>query len=305
MENIVSIDMPVNESIPAELRALPQWVVADANKRPYDPKTGRAADVTDPSTWGTYEDAEAARVRMGHPHIGFVLTEKDPYTIIDLDKTTGTPEDEERAKGIFDYFDDTYAELSQSGDGVHIVGKGKLPKSTYRRGKVEVYTAKRQMIFTGKVLRDCPITDCQEKLDELVAQMPTGGVASGELVEIKGDRSDDEVLAAGFAAANGEKFTALWEGRWQDTRNRDGQPYPSASEADYALVDMLWFHSKDTESGTATVCAVGNGEAAERRQGTREASATPDRQVRRHDDREDPGQRAASRGRHGATGEAE
>ena len=44
-------------NIPAELKALPQWVCADINKRPIDPKTNKSASVTNPATWGTYEEA--------------------------------------------------------------------------------------------------------------------------------------------------------------------------------------------------------------------------------------------------------
>jgi primase-polymerase (primpol)-like protein len=83
------------ERIPAELRALPQWVVARENRIPLDPKTGREASPTDPSTWSTYQQARAC----GLPHVGFVLSPNDPYVIIDLDDKEHKPiTSDEKAK---------------------------------------------------------------------------------------------------------------------------------------------------------------------------------------------------------------
>ena len=49
--------------------------------RPSNPK--KCADVMDPGTWGTYEQALAVAGEGGG--VGYVLTPGDPYSVIDLD----------------------------------------------------------------------------------------------------------------------------------------------------------------------------------------------------------------------------
>jgi hypothetical protein len=73
-----------------ELRALPQWVVATADKVPRNPRDGGRAAVDDPSTWGTFEQAAAYADKHGL-RVGFVFTDADPFTGIDLDNKPERP----------------------------------------------------------------------------------------------------------------------------------------------------------------------------------------------------------------------
>jgi len=220
-------------NIPAELRALNQWVVAGDNKLPLNPRTGELANVIDPATWGTFEQA----TKSGHKHVGFVLTHGDPYAIVDLDNKPEKPlTDEEWAvhQRILSSFD-TYIERSASGRGYHIVMKGKLAQGR-RRGNVEAYSAERYMIFTGNVVHSRPIIDCQALLDQLVAEM-TPATSQVDLVQIDSDITDTELVERAMYAANGEKFTRLCNGEFDD--------YPSQSEADFALMSIIAFYTPD------------------------------------------------------------
>ena len=85
------------------------------------------------------------------------------------------------------------------------------------------------------------VAERQEYLDQLVHEMRGREVAVAAYDETKPQtRSDDEVIAAGYAATNGEKFKTLREGQWRDL-------YGSQSEADFGYIDMLWFHSRHRE----------------------------------------------------------
>src|SRR5947208_2054218 len=78
-----------------------------------NPRTRQAASPTDPATWATFDEAW----RSGYKYIGFVLSESDPYTIIDLDNkphNPATPEQLERHKKILETFN-SYTERSVSG----------------------------------------------------------------------------------------------------------------------------------------------------------------------------------------------
>lgn len=185
-------------------------------------------------------------------HVGFVLSRSDPYAILDLDNpfrrsqdksliVAGDPDYEEavanseRHKRIYEAFS-SYAELSQSGEGVHIVVRGALPKGV-RRDKVEVYSDARYMIFTGRVLRNLPITDHQSLLDVIYAEMDSTRMV--ELVDVQGTVSDERILDIASNAENADKFNRLCAG--------DMTGYPSQSEADFALLSMFCFYTKDNE----------------------------------------------------------
>jgi len=64
-------------------------------------------------------------------------------------RNSETGELEEWAEKIVEAFGG-YAEISQSGTGVHIIVKGKAPNK--KRGKVEAYSSERYFAMTGRVL---------------------------------------------------------------------------------------------------------------------------------------------------------
>lgn len=225
------------ENIPMELRERPQWVCANADKVPLNPRTGKPASVVDASTWATFNEA----VRAGTKHIGFVLTHADPYCIIDLDNKVEAPVTEQEwavHERILTSFV-SYTERSASGRGYHVVIRGRLPKGR-RRGNVEVYSAERYMIFTGDVVRNAPIAEHQQLVEALVAQMPVE-LGATQLQQVASHISDSDLHDMAARATNGRKYDALCRGQWKELG------YPSQSEADYALLSMYTFYSPDNE----------------------------------------------------------
>lgn len=232
------------EKIPAELRQLPQWVVAGQDKVPICARTGWKASPADPSGWGTFEEAVAA----GYPHVGFVFTPSDCYTCVDLDdphtikvngKQIPNPNPQEvqdriaRHGKVLNLFP-SYSELSQSKKGAHIIVKGKVPANVQRE-KVEIYSVNHYVILTGDVLNDFPIQDCQSTLETMVADMTSTNGAI-PLLEEPPAISDTDLLQMAFQASNAEKFGRLWKGGCSG--------YPSQSEADNALLALLCFYTK-------------------------------------------------------------
>lgn len=226
----------MRNNIPMELRALPQWVCAGPDKVPLSPRTGQPASVTDPNTWATFEEA----VRTGMKHVGFVLAEWDPYTIIDLDNKPSkpcTPEQWARHQKILEAFD-SYTERSASGTGYHIIVKGRIPAGVHR-DNVEVYSSARYMICTGDVVRNTPIADYQQLLDVIYGEMKPADVV--ELDDVEGIVSDEEVVEMAMRAANADKFNELCRGDWQ------AMGYESQSEADFALMSIFAYYTRDNE----------------------------------------------------------
>jgi hypothetical protein len=225
----------MHQNIPPELRVLKQWVASGSSKIPFNPKNGTVASPTDPSTWGSFEEALAT----GAQNIGFVLTRDDPYCIIDLDDKEDRPaSDAEKARfqQMMQFFD-TYQEVSTSGRGVHIVLKGSVPSGVHR-DHIEIYSEARYMIFTGNVIKNVPIADgYQPTLDAMYGQMHVE--ASIDLVEREEIVDDDEIYQMAANAANADKFNSLCSGDLAD--------YPSQSEADLALLSILAYYTQSDE----------------------------------------------------------
>lgn len=247
------------DRIPLEMRTYPQWIVwryeeqdgAKPTKVPYSARTGGLADVTEPQTWTSYDDAVSMLQR--HPEwysgLGFVLSDNDPYTFIDLDDPyeiapNGQPKHsnpEEIMRRQIDFFNQSqsYAERSPSGKGLHIIMRGAVP-SGRRRSAIEVYSSQRYMTMTGDVYRDAPIIEENELISVLWNQIGEGKKAQSMFAGLEiAKYLDDDILKIASTAANAEKFNDLFfEGNWQ-------KYYPSQSEADFALVDMLAFYSEN------------------------------------------------------------
>lgn len=147
------------DNIPEELRRRPQWVVwkgvpkknGKLDKVPYIAGGVGKASTTDLMTWRAFEEAVQALRTGRYSGVGFVFCSGDPFVGIDLDecRNAETGELEEWAAKIVEAFGG-YAEVSQSGTGVHIIVRGKAPNK--KRGKVEAYNQERFFAMTGQVI---------------------------------------------------------------------------------------------------------------------------------------------------------
>ena len=130
------------ESIPNELRQLPQWVCWRYEKRkgkrtkiPYCAHNGRQASATDPKTWCSFDAAVNVTDRDGiYDGIGFVLSESDPYCGIDIDDCLDEQGNFVWGQDVVHAFD-TYTEISPSGRGVKLFLLGRKPPGARSRAK--------------------------------------------------------------------------------------------------------------------------------------------------------------------------
>jgi hypothetical protein len=235
---------------PEELKALPQWMVAGASegpdyKRPINPKTNKWGSVTDPSTWGTYEEAMASN----YPLKGFVFSKNDPYAVIDLDTYKAKTQAVVDGHGLIKAEAGTYTELSQSGLGTHIIGRGSLDVGIHKdEACLEAYSFGRFMICTGNVGADGvikPIADIQPLLDHLASlfksRKPNGTIAWRDLdAGEEGKLSDADLIEKIMQAENADKFLRLCQG---DLSMHDYDH----SRADASLVQFLCYYTPDNE----------------------------------------------------------
>lgn len=253
--------------IPEELQRLNQWVVwryeetleGKPTKVPYNPRSGALASTTNSETWSSFDICVAAvAADVGYSGIGFVFTETDPYCGIDCDATDDETARQRQWK-VFQHFH-SYSELSPSGQGLHIIIKGRLPGSGRRRSHIEVYDKGRFFTFTGNVYLDAPIAERQELVELLYSEMGKANGAIASIHDAPEIKTDLEVYEQAASAANGEKFLALWNGDWQSLG------YPSQSEADFALIDIVAFYTQNREQITRLFrqSALGQRKKAER-----------------------------------------
>jgi primase-polymerase (primpol)-like protein len=206
-------------------------------KVPISPWSGKAAACDRPRTWSTYRHSRYALGRYRCDGIGFVFTADDPFCGIDLDQClTADNAFVPEALNIIQRLD-SYAEISPSGSGAHILIKAKLPGKGRRTGRMEVYDRGRYFTITGKHLSGTPlaIQDRQKVLEELTAKLFVAGAALPRATLTgAATLSDDDIIERATKARHGDRFRRLWTGDASDYEN-------DHSRADLALCRMLAF----------------------------------------------------------------
>src|SRR5208283_5003623 len=159
------------ESIPSELKTCDQWIVwaieirhGKRTKVPYNAKKGKTrtrASTTDPKTWTTYDEAYRLITRSkGYNGLGFVFSTDDPYIGLDWDDirdpVTGVIDEKILSEEILPL--GSYAEVSPSGTGVHVIGKGSVPGDRNKSGNREMYDSDRFFTMTGMHIEGTPLT---------------------------------------------------------------------------------------------------------------------------------------------------
>ena len=237
------------ESIPAELKAIPHWLLWKLEGRAGKPSkipyqiTGELARVNDPASWSEFETVLTAYLRGGWSGIGIVLTEDDDLVGIDLDKVLNpdTGElDPEAARIVADL--DTYCEVSPSGRGLRLFGFGKLPQGGRRKGHVEMYEAGRYLTVTGHQFNGHgSLMEITPQLTQVHARIFGAGKAGAgsnpvdsKPVANPPNLDDVELLDKARRARNGADFDRLWAG---DASGHGGDE----SAADLALCNVLAF----------------------------------------------------------------
>jgi putative DNA primase/helicase len=258
------------EKIPQELRKVRRWVCwryeereGKKTKVPYNARSGKMASVTnwkDHSSFalvcnrafGTpipgFPKAPTTRSRNNYAGIGYVfdtgglIDNQSPiyFTGIDLDYAIDDsgklkPWAEEIIKKC-----PTYAEISPSGTGVHLISKGSLPegcngrKRAYQDGAVEIYSKGRYFTVTGDHIQASPATieDQSAYILELYNKLGSSNGANRKSRSADDRNDHDDRLEV---ALKDPVFSRLWYGDISANNNDD-------SAADLALCNKIVFY---------------------------------------------------------------
>lgn len=259
--------------IPPDLQALNHWVLwrripeLDKDKKqkvkpdgslsfkkmPYQ-KNGKWAKSNDPTTWTTFD--EVTRIN-GYDGIGFQFSNSG-YFGVDFDGIA----DEVQQIRSGDFTGEvgqiieqlgSYTEISQSGSGIHIIGRGTLPGADFKTNDIEMYGQNRYFCMTGDVIQGydtvetvteqiVPIYNRYNPKVKKTAQRPTGSHRQAlneepelidlvDLMVLGSALTDEQIIEKAAAATNGQKFKNLYF----------AGPGSDHSASDQALCNMLAF----------------------------------------------------------------
>jgi len=256
-----------DNELPEELKRIPAWMGTRletrpdgrVNKPPYRVRAGMPvikAGKDKPKNRATFEEACAALERGDVDAIGFVFSDNDPFTAIDLDDVID-PETGEIAAWASEIVRDfpTYWEISLSGNGLHGISIGNKPGPLCGGKPIEIYDGRGAedgecrasfIVLTGRATGPVrEVSDCQEQINTLyhktfptpkrkrsAAISPTGRTSGGP----PGERilDPEELLQKARNSRKGKQFIKLF-----DHGNRSG--YSGNNEADMGLLNMLAF----------------------------------------------------------------
>lgn len=272
------------DAIPNELKNLPVWCVCGANpkappKRPYKPVMGypHEASSTDPSTWGTFTEAEemVRADRTGKMQLGFML--RAPYVVIDFDdpkpKSEGVTEEQFKQaytdartlqKNISAELEHTYQETSVSGKGLHIIGKAdQMAGRKVSSVGIEIYTKERFIICTGNAYINKPLGAIDTEW--LVGLLPVTSIGSDFEIK-KDDRDPVEVLKQvaeqhGHKGATYDKMLGVYNGPFEseDTGKFMVSLAVECKTRDPDFLKELFFASSYFNSQAYAIHLKGNG----------------------------------------------
>lgn len=237
------------QNVPKELKDLKRWVCfkietvenGRKTKRPYNALSGNFAKVNNELTWTTFNTAINGCVKFNCDGLGFVLG--NGIVGIDLDRHDEDTQTQEEFDVIAKEFIDTldsYTEFSQSGNGIHIICKGKLPEGSRRKGNVEMYDENRFFAFTGNIIKQEPIKEKQEQIvslwEKYVKTIQQTPIIERKYINLPTlQLSDDDVIQTAINSSQGGMFYAYYKNGDISINGNDH------SASDLAFCNMLAF----------------------------------------------------------------
>lgn len=234
--------------IPAEFKKCHNWILwkyVNVNNRwtkvPYQ-RGGKRADSTNPETWCSFADALRTYEANGEfDGLGFAIGDSG-LTCIDVDHISEwdwkTP--------LEPLENDCYAEISPSGDGLHMwVGaskpNNKCKSKNFHNSKIEVYNKDRFITMTG-ANGEGAIVDCQEQFDLAFKDLffPENKTNASICDNVIALHMDDEQVITRISNENSQSRAQFIT--WHSTGGADGE---DLSAADQGYVNKLAFYTKD------------------------------------------------------------
>ncbi|ALV02210.1 DNA primase [Bacillus siamensis] len=218
------------KNIPQELKNAPQWILWRSEERngkktkvPYQ-IDGSMAQSSNKRTWSTFATIMKFFNEQEYDGIGFMFSKDDPFIGIDIDHCVNDGVLSPFAQEIIQTIS-SYTEYSPSGEGVHIIAKGKLPLRGPGTGRknidkgLEVYRHGRYFTFTGSSLNIGPVQERSEEIktifDKYLTEKEEARPAStrSQPESDMSNLSNKEIWERMFNSKNGKSIQDLFNGQ--------------------------------------------------------------------------------------------
>lgn len=233
------------------------------DKLPIDYKTGKVSNAHDKKVQTTFEIASQAAILFGKEYgVGFVFSKDDPFWFLDLDNCLTETGWSTLACDLLSKLKGAAVEVSSSGKGLHIFGKGNIPPHACKNSQfgLEFYNSERFVALTGINTIGTANYDGSSALPHVIqeyfplAENFTSLTSWTEepCAEWSGPLNDDELLqralksqSARAAFGSGASFRDLWEADVDKLSKAYPDSYSNrsydGSSADAALAQHLAF----------------------------------------------------------------
>ena len=224
------------DNIPIELKELNRWVLyrlywdekrGKYDKKPFNARTGGMAQSNNPNTWCDYETA--LQVVDLYDGLGFMLG--NGIFGVDID---GVNLHASIVQEVLTSLN-SYAEVSPSGKGIHVICLGSKPVGACRKANFECYDQGRFFTVTGNVIKPyTTLRDCTDSIKPLhlkyLARQEEKTFLTTPPIDRRGESLNDrEVIGK---ASRNARFMQLYH---------FGNGSGDASKDDMTLINMLIF----------------------------------------------------------------
>lgn len=243
--------------------AYPQFVVSRIDKVPCNP-VGIPASHKDSINWMKLDEAIERIALLGPTYkLGYSITSQTKLFFIDIDKAVTNGEWSKLAYDLCILFSGCFIEISQSGTGLHIMGRytGELKahKNKNTELNIELYTHDRFVLFGGISPQGDWNTDATQALNACIDKywrVEKTTDSEIETVQIS-TLTDEEIIAKARAkhgareVFGGASFSDLYDANTEVLirvypSQTPGKPY-DASSVDLAIANMLAIQGCDEQ----------------------------------------------------------
>lgn len=241
-------------NVPEELKKLKQWGnfhkvwMPERNKFtkiPINSMDGSPGKSNDPTTWSGFETALKGLNRFKNAD-GLAFYFANGYVGLDIDHIKDELEtyyqgNHNVVADIQDLTKNSYREISLSGEGIHVIFKGKITGNRRRKGQFEMYQTGRFFALTGNVMSDGLSIESLNKTEMNTLYEYLFG--KDKVIELHPEANSitpvdlsvtDIIKKAESSSKVGTRFRMFMEGGWEEF-------YTSQSEADMAFANDLAF----------------------------------------------------------------
>jgi len=264
--------LPITDQYPTDLIDHVQWYTwkaDDGRKIPRAPWLHRHPDhyasAQNPDVWRSFEEASEYATEFSGHNLAFVIRDRDQFpnenvVLIDYDDVRN-PDTLDLHSTVREHIEqaDSFAQVSTSRTGVHILCRGELPEGVktidaplpddpaFPDAEIEVYDSARFVAMTGQHIATTPseTTECQAFLDDLAEDFATVTDDAPDQLAQEPDRAREEIEAMESTHDIDDIFDAIQHTKPRDIRLRSTVTEERADAS--KSLDPSW---ADSESGT-------------------------------------------------------